>query len=87
VRNVVAGASAIDIKRGLDRACKRAVESLRAMSRPVKTRKEKAQVGAISAHNNAEIGELVAEAMDKVGNEGGHYGRRIQDDRDGARSR
>ena len=70
VRNVVAGASAIDIKRGLDRACKRAVESLRAMSRPVKTRKEKAQVGAISAHNNPEIGELVAEAMDKVGNEG-----------------
>ncbi len=40
------------------------------MSRPVKTRKEKAQVGAISAHNNTEIGELVAEAMDKVGNEG-----------------
>src|SRR5664279_2715957 len=70
VRNVVAGASAIDIKRGLDRATKRAIETLRAMSRPVKTRKEKAQVGAISAHNDPAIGELVADAMDKVGGEG-----------------
>ena len=70
VRNVVAGASAIDIKRGLDRACKRAVETLKALSRPVSTRKEKAQVGAISAHNDSAIGELVADAMDKVGNEG-----------------
>ena len=70
VRNVVAGASAIDIKRGLDRAAKRAIEALRALSRPVATRKEKAQVGAISAHNDPTIGELVADAMDKVGNEG-----------------
>ncbi|HYA72955.1 MAG TPA: chaperonin GroEL [Roseiarcus sp.] len=70
VRNVVAGASAIDIKRGLDRACKRAVETLKALSRPVKTRKEKAQVAAISAHNDVAIGELVADAMDKVGNDG-----------------
>ena len=70
VRNVVAGASAIDIKRGLDRAARRAVEELRALSRPVKTRLEKAQVGAISAHNDPKIGELVADAMDKVGNEG-----------------
>ncbi|HXP72657.1 MAG TPA: chaperonin GroEL [Stellaceae bacterium] len=70
VRNVVAGASAIDIKRGLDRAVKRAIEALKALSRPVSTRKEKAQVAAISAHNDASIGELVADAMDKVGNEG-----------------
>ncbi|MGO9772748.1 MAG: chaperonin GroEL [Roseiarcus sp.] len=70
VRNVVAGASAIDIKRGLDRACKRAIETLKALSRPVKTRKEKAQVAAISAHNDLAIGEMVADAMDKVGNEG-----------------
>jgi chaperonin GroEL len=70
VRNVVAGASAIDIKRGLDRATKRAVEALRSLSRPVATRKEKSQVGAISAHNDPEIGELVADAMDKVGGEG-----------------
>ncbi|HVM77702.1 MAG TPA: chaperonin GroEL [Stellaceae bacterium] len=70
VRNVVAGASAIDIKRGLDRATKRAIEALKALSRPVQTRKEKAQVAAISAHNDSAIGELVADAMDKVGNEG-----------------
>jgi chaperonin GroEL len=70
VRNVVAGASAIDVKRGLDRASKAAIEALRALSRPVATRKEKAQVAAISAHNNQMIGELVADAMDKVGNEG-----------------
>ena len=70
VRNVVAGASAIDIKRGLDRATKRAVEALQALSRPVKTRKETAQVAAISAHNDPAIGELVADALDKVGSEG-----------------
>jgi chaperonin GroEL len=70
VRNVVAGASAIDIKRGLDRAATRAIEALRALSRPVKTRLEKAQVAAISAHNDPAIGELVADAMDKVGSEG-----------------
>jgi len=70
VRNVVAGASAIDIKRGLDRATKRAIATLRSLSRPVATRKEKSQVAAISAHNDAAIGELVADAMDKVGGEG-----------------
>jgi chaperonin GroEL len=70
VRNVVAGASAIDIKRGLDRGTKRIVEALRALSRPVATRKEKAQIAAISAHNDIAIGELIADAMDKVGNDG-----------------
>ena len=70
VRNVVAGASAIEIKRGLDRAVRRAIEALKALSRPVLTRREKAQVGAISAHNDAAMGELVADAMDKVGSEG-----------------
>jgi chaperonin GroEL len=70
IRNVVAGASAIDIKRGLDRGTKRAIEALRGLSRPVATRKEKSQVAAISAHNDPVIGELVADAMDKVGNEG-----------------
>ncbi|MEJ2377517.1 MAG: chaperonin GroEL [Pseudolabrys sp.] len=70
VRNVVAGASAIDIKRGIDRGAKRAIEALRALSRPVKTAKEKSQVGTISAHNDPTIGELVANAMEKVGNEG-----------------
>jgi chaperonin GroEL len=70
VRNVVAGASAIDLKRGLDRGAKAAVEALRAAARPVRTRKEKAQVAAISAHNDDVVGELVAEAMEKVGGEG-----------------
>jgi chaperonin GroEL len=70
VRNVVAGASAIDLKRGLDRAAKVTIEALKAMSRPVGTRKEKAQVATISAHNDPTIGELVADAMEKVGNEG-----------------
>ena len=70
IRNVVAGASAIDLKRGLDRATKAAVGALRTMSRPVKTRKEKAQVATISAHNDETIGNLVADAMEKVGNEG-----------------
>jgi len=69
-RNVVAGASGIDIKRGLDRGLSIAVETLHAMSRPVKTRKEKAQVATISAHNDPSIGEMVADAMEKVGDEG-----------------
>ncbi|MGA7328334.1 MAG: chaperonin GroEL [Rhodomicrobium sp.] len=70
IRNVVAGASAIDLKRGLDRASKSAVRALKAMSRPVKQRKEKAQVATIAAHNDTAIGDLVADAMEKVGNEG-----------------
>ncbi|MGC2413063.1 MAG: chaperonin GroEL [Stellaceae bacterium] len=70
VRNVVAGASAVDLKRGLDRAAKAAIDALRKMSRPVGTRKEKAQVATISAHNDPTIGELVADAMEKVGGEG-----------------
>ena len=70
LRNVVAGASAIDVKRGLDRATRAAIEALRGLSRPVKTRKEKAQVATISAHNDAGIGDLVADAMEKVGGEG-----------------
>ncbi|MDH5274207.1 MAG: chaperonin GroEL [Gammaproteobacteria bacterium] len=70
VRNVTAGASAIDIKRGLDRAVEAAVAALAAMSRKVSTRKEKAQVATIAAHNDAAIGELVADAMEKVGDEG-----------------
>ncbi|HVO15792.1 MAG TPA: chaperonin GroEL [Alphaproteobacteria bacterium] len=70
VRNVVAGASAIELRRGLERAAKSAVDALRKMSRPVGTRKEKAQIATISAHNDPAIGELVADAMEKVGNEG-----------------
>jgi chaperonin GroEL len=69
-RNVVAGASAIDIKRGLDRGLKLAIEHLRSIARPVTTRKEKVQVATISAHNDPAIGELIADAMGKVGDDG-----------------
>lgn len=70
VRNVVAGASAIDLKRGMDRGTKRALAYLQAISRPVHTRREKEQVATISAHNDPVIGELIGAAMEKVGNEG-----------------
>jgi chaperonin GroEL len=70
VRNVVAGASAIDLKRGLDRGLQLAVESLRSQSRPVHTRLEKAQVATLSAHNDPKVGEQVADALEKVGSEG-----------------
>jgi chaperonin GroEL len=70
VRNVAAGASAIDIKRGLDRALEAAVGALRKLAKPVGSRLEKAQVGTISAHNDPAIGELVADAMEKVGGDG-----------------
>jgi chaperonin GroEL len=70
VRNVAAGASAVDLRRGLVRGLKAAVDSLRALSRPVTSKREKAQVAAISAHNNSTIGDMVAEAVEKVGAEG-----------------
>lgn len=70
VRNVTAGASAIDLKRGLDAGLKAAVERLRALSRPVTTRTERAQVATISAHNDSEIGERVADAIERIGPEG-----------------
>ena len=70
VRNVTAGASAVDIKRGLDRGVAVAVEAIKKISRPVASRKEKEQVAAISAHNDETIGKLVTDAMEKVGAEG-----------------
>jgi chaperonin GroEL len=69
-RNVVAGASAVELKRGLDHGVKLAIAHLREIARPVATRKEKAQVATISAHNDPAIGELVASALEKVGDEG-----------------
>src|SRR5687768_14496976 len=70
VRNIAAGASAIDLKRGLDRAARVAIDALRAQSRPVQSQREKEQVATVSAHNDAVIGELVARAIEKVGAEG-----------------
>jgi chaperonin GroEL len=69
-RNVAAGASAIDLKRGIDAGVRAAVEAVKAISRPVESTKERAQVATISAHNDASIGKLVAEAMERVGPEG-----------------
>ncbi len=70
VRNVAAGASAIDLKHGLDRGLEAAVKALKAMAKPVASRKEKAQVATVSAHNDPVIGDLVADAMEKVGGDG-----------------
>lgn len=70
VRNVAAGASAVDLKRGLERGLRISIEKLKEISRPVSSRKEKAQVATISAHNDPTIGELVADAVEKVGQEG-----------------
>jgi chaperonin GroEL len=70
VRNVTAGASAIDIKRGLDAGLKVAVAALKDLSRPVTTRTERAQVATISAHNDPAIGATVADAVERIGPEG-----------------
>lgn len=70
IRNVAAGASAVDLKRGLDRGLRLAVETIRGLSRPVGSRKEKVQIATISAHNDASIGELIGDAVDRVGSEG-----------------
>jgi chaperonin GroEL len=70
MRNIAAGASAIDLKRGLDRASHTAIAALRSQSRPVQSQREKQQVATVSAHNDPTIGELVAQAIEKVGAEG-----------------
>ncbi len=70
MRHVTAGANSIDLKRGIDIAVEGVVAELKAMSRPVAEKKEIAQVGTISANNDPSIGELIAEAMDKVGKDG-----------------
>ncbi|MCS7302374.1 MAG: chaperonin GroEL [Bacteroidota bacterium] len=67
---VTSGANPMDIKRGIDKAVATVTEELKKISRPVTGRKEIAQVGAISANNDKAIGELIAEAMEKVGKDG-----------------
>ena len=67
---VAAGMNPMDLKRGIDKAVAVAVEELKKLSKPVTTTKEIAQVGAISANSDVEIGEIIAEAMEKVGKEG-----------------
>ena len=67
---VAAGHGQIELKRGIDKAVTAAVEALKGISKPTNNQKEIAQVGAISANNDKEIGDYIAEAMDKVGKEG-----------------
>lgn len=70
IRNVTAGASAVDLKRGMDRGMRAALRALKASSRKLESRRERAQVASLSAHNDNAMGDLVAEAMEKVGTEG-----------------
>ena len=70
LKNLTAGANPMSMKRGIDKAVEIATGKIRDLSRPVNTKEEIAQVAGISAGNNSEIGELIAEAMSKVGNDG-----------------
>jgi chaperonin GroEL len=70
MKYVAAGMNPMDLKRGIDKAVEAVVEELKRMAKPCATRTEIAQVGSISANNDASIGEMIAEAMEKVGREG-----------------
>ncbi len=67
---VAAGANAMDVKRGIDKAVEAVVEELKKLSKPTRDKKEIAQVGTISANGDEEIGNIIADAMEKVGKEG-----------------
>ncbi len=70
LHNVAAGASAVELKRGLERGLRAGVDALHKLSRPVASRWEKSQIATVSAHNDPAIGEMVADAMEKVGKDG-----------------
>ena len=70
LKNVTAGSDPIKIQIGLQKACDAVVAELKKMSRPVKQKAEIAQIGTIAANNESEVGEMIAEAMDKVGKDG-----------------
>lgn len=70
LKNVTAGANPMDLKRGIDFAVSKVVEFLKSISKEIEGRNEIAQVGAISANNDKSIGELIADAMEKVGKDG-----------------
>lgn len=70
LKSVAAGMNPMDLKRGIDKAIKEAVAHVRSISTPCETSKAIAQVGTISANSDAEIGDIIAQAMDKVGKEG-----------------
>jgi len=70
LKNLTAGANPMCMKRGIDKAVELSVQKIKSMSKPVKTKEETAQVATISAGNSTEIGELISEAMEKVGHDG-----------------
>lgn len=70
VKNVSAGANAMELKRGIDLAVTAIITELKKMSKPCQDKKEIAQIATISANNDPEIGRLIADAMDKVGKDG-----------------
>ena len=70
LKNVTAGANPMDLKRGIDHAVTQTIDYLKSISKDVSNKEEIAQVGTISANNDHSIGELISEAMEKVGNEG-----------------
>ena len=70
VKNITAGGNPMEIKRGIDKAVDKAVEELNKISKPCQSKKEISQIGSISANNDETIGDLIAEAMDKVGKDG-----------------
>jgi len=70
LKNVTAGSNPMELKKGIDMAVRATVENLKKISRPVSGKKEIAQIGTISANNDTDIGDLIAEAMGKVGNDG-----------------
>ena len=70
LRNLTAGANPISIKRGMDKGVELAVEKIKKMAQPVDSKEKLAQVATISAGNNAQIGDLIADAMEKVGTDG-----------------
>lgn len=70
LRNIAAGANPMELKRGMEEATQIVVNEIQRFSKPVKDKKEIAQVATVSANNDAEIGELIATAMDKVGKDG-----------------
>ena len=70
VKNVIAGSNPMDIKRGIDKSVETILKALSSQAAPINTTEEIKQIATISANNDAEIGSIIAEAMDKVGKDG-----------------
>jgi chaperonin GroEL len=70
LKNVTAGANPMDLKRGIERAVEMVIDEIKKLSKPIKDKREISQVGSISANNDRTIGDLIAEAMEKVGKDG-----------------